>query len=100
MTIMAVGEGETVSGGRLVTRELAEWVASLRYEDLPADVAAEAGRALVDFLGECLFVGGTKPLGQQIAQFCAINGGGQPEVAFEIEGRRRVRCVVVNVIAV
>ena len=25
---MAVGEGETVSGGRLVTRELAEWVAS------------------------------------------------------------------------
>jgi|GEM_PF-1269034 len=85
---MAGGEVETVSGGRLVTRELAEWVASLRYEDLPADVAAEAGRALVDFLGECLFVGGTKPLGQQIAQFCAVNGGGQPEATIIALGKK------------
>ena len=45
---MAVGEGETVSGGRLVTRELAEWVASLRYEDLPADVAVQWCRPVPD----------------------------------------------------
>jgi 2-methylcitrate dehydratase len=77
---MASGEEETVTGGRLVTRELAEWIAGLRYEDLPAEVAAEAGRALVDYLGECLFVGGTKPLGQEIAKFCAINvHGGVPQ---------------------
>ena len=51
----------TVTGGRRVTRELAEWVAGLRYEDLPAAVVDEAGRAFADFLGECLFVGATKP---------------------------------------
>jgi 2-methylcitrate dehydratase PrpD len=85
---MADGEAETVSGGRLVTQELAEWVASLRYDDLPSDVAAEAGRALVDYLGECLFVGGTKPLGQEIAQFCAVNGGGQPEATIIALGRK------------
>ncbi len=85
---MAGGEVETVSGGRMVTQELAEWVAGLRYEDLPADVAAEAGRALVDYLGECLFVGGTKPLGQEIAEFCAINGGGQPEATIIASGKK------------
>src|SRR3974390_2087090 len=70
---------ETITGGRMVTRELAEWVAELKYEDLPGDAVEEAGRVLADYLGESLFVGATKPWGQAIAQFCATAGGGQPE---------------------
>jgi 2-methylcitrate dehydratase len=66
---------DTVTGGRLVTRELAEWVAGLRYEDLPADAVEEAGRAFSDFLGECLFVGATQPWGRSIAAFAAAEGG-------------------------
>lgn len=88
MSTVVEGHEETVSGGRLVTRELAEWIAGLRYEDLPAEVAAEAGRALVDFLGESLFVGATKPWGQSIARFCADNGGGQPEATIIATGRK------------
>jgi len=79
---------ETVTGGRMVTRELADWVAGLRYEDVPEAVIAEAGRVLVDYLGECLFVGGTKPWGQSIAAFCAENGGGQPEATIIATGKK------------
>jgi 2-methylcitrate dehydratase len=79
---------ETITGGRMVTRELAEWVAGLRYEDVPHEVVAEAGRAFTDFLGECLFVGGTKAWGQAIAEFCAVDGGGQPEATIIATGRR------------
>jgi 2-methylcitrate dehydratase PrpD len=79
---------ETITGGRMVTRELAAWIADLRFADLPADVAEEAGRALTDFLGECLFVGGTKPWGQAIADFCARDGGGQPEATIIATGAR------------
>jgi 2-methylcitrate dehydratase len=78
----------TVTGGRMVTRELAEWIAGLRVQDLPAAVVDEAGRAFADFLGECLFVGGTKPWGQSIAEFCAQDGGGQPEATIIATGRR------------
>ena len=70
---------ETVTGGRLVTRELAEWVAQLTVDDVPDDVLGEAGRALADYLGESLFVGALKPWGQHIAAFCGSDGGGQPE---------------------
>jgi 2-methylcitrate dehydratase len=79
---------ETVTGGRMVTRELADWVAGLRYEDLPDDVVREAGAALTDFLGECLFVGATKAWGQSIADFCATDGGGQPEATIIATGRK------------
>jgi 2-methylcitrate dehydratase len=79
---------DTITGGRMVTRALAEWVAGLRYDDLPADVAEEAGRAFTDFLGECLFVGATQPWGQSIADFCAQDGGGQPEATIIATGRR------------
>jgi 2-methylcitrate dehydratase PrpD len=79
---------ETITGGRMVTRELAEWVADLRYDDVPADAADEAGRAFVDFLGECLFVGASKAWGQSIADFCASDGGGQPEATIIATGRR------------
>ena len=79
---------ETVTGGRMVTRELAEWVAGLRFEDLPEPVVAEAGRAFADYLGESLFVGGTKPWGQAIAEFSAEEGGGQPQATIIATGRR------------
>ena len=79
---------ETITGGRMVTRELADWVANLKYEDLPADVVEEAGRAFADYLGECLFVGGTKPWGRAIADFSATDGGGQPEATIIASGRK------------
>jgi len=80
--------GEMVTGGRRVTRELAEWVAGLRPGDVPDEVMAEAGRAFADFLGECLLVGGLKPWGQSIAAFCATDGGGQPEATIIATGER------------
>jgi 2-methylcitrate dehydratase PrpD len=72
---------DTVTGGRMVTRELAAWVAGLRFEDLPGEVAEEASRSFTDFLGESIFVGATKPWGQSIAAFCGKQGSGQPETA-------------------
>lgn len=66
---------QTVTDGRMVTRELAEWVSGVRYEDLPAAAVEEAGRALADFFGETLFVGATQPWGRSIAEFAAIEGG-------------------------
>ena len=48
---------ETITGGRMVTRELAEWVAHLQPSDVPDAVLDEAGRAPADFLGETPFVG-------------------------------------------
>jgi len=80
--------GETVTGGRTVTRELAEWVSGLRPQDVPNEVMEEAGRALADYLGESLFVGGLKPWGQSIASFCAADGGGQPEATIIATGER------------
>ena len=82
---MHTGE-DTVTGGRMVTRELAEWVAGLRFDDLPDDVAEEAARSFADFLGECLFVGATKPWGRSIAEFCERQGGGQPEATIIASG--------------
>jgi 2-methylcitrate dehydratase len=79
---------ETVTGGRMVTRELAEWVANLKFEDLPEAVVEEAGRAFADYLGESLFVGATKPWGQSIADFCAREGGGQPEATIIALGKK------------
>jgi 2-methylcitrate dehydratase PrpD len=72
----------------MVTRELAAWVAGLRYEELPESVVAEAGRAFADYLGESLFVGGTKPWGQAIAEFSAEEGGGQPQATIIATGKK------------
>ncbi len=82
------GRADTVTDGRLVTQELAEWVAGLRYEDLPEAVVNEAGAALADFLGESLFVGATKPWGQSIAEFAVTYGGGQPEATILATGHK------------
>jgi 2-methylcitrate dehydratase len=82
------GHGETITGGRMVTRELADWVAGLQPSDVPEGVLNEASRAFTDFLGECLFVGGLKAWGQSIAAFCAKDGGGQPEATIIATGER------------
>jgi 2-methylcitrate dehydratase len=79
---------DTITDGRMVTKELATWVAQLRYDDLPEAVVEEAGRAFADFLGECLFVGATKAWGQSIAAFCAQEGGGQPQATIIATGVR------------
>ncbi len=80
--------GETITDGRMVTRELADWVAGLQPSDVPDEVLNEASRAFTDFLGETLFVGGLKPWGQSIAAFCAKDGGGQPEATIIATGER------------
>ena len=82
------GSADTITDGRKVTRELAEWVADLRTDAIPDEVLNEAGRSFADFLGECLFVGATKPWGQSIASFCAHDGGGQPEATIIATGQR------------
>jgi 2-methylcitrate dehydratase PrpD len=87
LTKLHTGE-DTITGGRMVTRELATWIAELRYDELPDDVVEEAGRAFTDFLGECLFVGATKAWGQSIADFCSRDGGGQPEATIIATGQR------------
>ena len=79
---------ETITDGRLVTRELAEWVAGLRIDDVPEAVLEEAARAFTDFLGECLFVGACTPWGRNITAFCASDGGGQPEATIIATGER------------
>jgi 2-methylcitrate dehydratase len=79
---------DTVTGGRLVTRELADWVSGLQFSDLPDEVAQETGRVLVDFLGESLFVGAQKAWGQSIASFAAASGGGQPEATIVATGKK------------
>jgi 2-methylcitrate dehydratase PrpD len=79
---------DTITDGRMVTRELADWVAGLRFEDLPPEVVEEAGRSFTDFLGECLFVGAKTPWGRSIAEFCAVEGGGQPEATIIASGKR------------
>ncbi len=76
------------AGSQRITHQLAEWVSTLRYEDLPESVVEEAGRAFTDFLGECLFVGASQPWGQSIAAFCATDGGGQPEATIIATGKR------------
>lgn len=82
------GSAETITDGRRVTRELAEWVADLGPDAVPDEVLEDAGRSFADFLGECLFVGATKPWGQSIAAFCARDGGGQPEATIIATGQR------------
>ena len=71
-----------------VTQTLAHWVAQLPYETLPAAVIQQAKRVVVDYLGECVFVGGTKPWGQNIAAFAAKDGGGQPEATIISTGKK------------
>ena len=81
-------QGETITGGRMVTREFAEWIADLQPSAVPDSVLDEACRSFADFLGESLFVGGLKEWGKGIAAFCAADGGGQPEATIIATGQR------------
>ena len=80
--------GETITGGRLVTRELAEWVAGLTVEDLPSPRWMRRGGVRGRLPGRVLFVGATKAWGQSIAAFCARQGGGQPESTILATGKK------------
>ena len=55
-----------------LTRELAEWIAGVSFESLPPSIVEQAKRVVLDSFGECLFVGRTKPWGQTIARFAAV----------------------------
>src|SRR5689334_18148053 len=79
---------ETITGGRMVTRELAEGVAGPGADDAPDAVLEEARRALPGFPGESPLVCGLKPWGQSIAAFCARDGGAQPEATIVATGER------------
>lgn len=52
------------------TRELAQWAAALRYEDLPPEVIAKARTCTLDTLGVCLF-GATLASVQKLAAMIA-----------------------------
>ena len=58
------------------------------FRDLPDEVVAEAGSVLADYLGECLFVGATKPWGRSVAEFAVAYGGAQPEATIIASGRK------------
>ena len=53
-----------------VTRELAQWVAALRYEDLPPEVVAKVRTCVLDAIGVCLF-GSTLASVQKLAAMVA-----------------------------
>lgn len=56
------------------TRTVAEFAVALRYEDLPADIIANAKRCILDSLG-CGLYGATKPWTQSVAR--VVEGLGQ-----------------------
>jgi aconitate decarboxylase len=60
------------------TRMLAEFAVGLRYEDLPADIVANAKRCILDSLG-CGLYGSTKPWSQSVAR--VVENLGQAEKA-------------------
>jgi 2-methylcitrate dehydratase PrpD len=59
------------------TAKVAQWVADLQWEDLPADVIHQAKRCVRDFIG-CA-VGGTETAVGQIAVKAALEWGGPAE---------------------
>jgi 2-methylcitrate dehydratase len=68
-----------------VSRRLAEWSASLAFEDLPADVVACAKRFLYDSIG-CAF-GGYGSEDVRIATEVVIESGGNPQATLIGSGR-------------
>ena len=64
-----------------VTRELATFVAGLRFEDLPAEVVAAAKTCILDTVGCCLF-GASLPSVRMVAAMAAEEGGAGPAAVF------------------
>jgi aconitate decarboxylase len=70
----------------VVTRRIAQWVATLRWEDLPAPVIAHVKAGLLDTLG-CGLFGSTLPWGQTTIRFVRTLGW-SPEATVWGEGVR------------
>mgnify|MGYP001001603080 CR=1 FL=1 len=60
---------------RAVTRELAEWIASVKPQDIPPDVAHQAKRALLDYLGAAL-AGSTTRISRGVRDYLYEADGG------------------------
>jgi 2-methylcitrate dehydratase PrpD len=73
----------------MATRELAEWVSSLSYNDLPQSTVMKAKTVLFDCLGASIFTGCRKQWGKVVVEYAAINGGGQPESTIIASGGRK-----------
>ncbi|MCE9641625.1 MAG: MmgE/PrpD family protein [Betaproteobacteria bacterium] len=71
------------------TRELAEWVSSLSYDDLPESTILKAKSVVFDCLGASIFTGCRKQWGKTIAEYASIHGGGQPEATIIASGGRK-----------
>ncbi len=69
---MAHAQGRTTAE---ITGPLAEWVAGLRLEEVPAEVVGYAKLALLDTLG-CGLFGSTLPWGQTVVRFARRLGRG------------------------
>ena len=67
-----------------VTRELAEFVAALRFEDLPAEIVAKTKTCILDTMGCCLF-GATLPPVRMLAAMAAEEGGAGPAAVFGLK---------------
>lgn len=71
------------------TRELAEWVSSLSYDDLPESTVMKAKFVVFDCLGASIFTGCRKQWGNVIAEYASMHGGGQPEATIIASGGRK-----------
>lgn len=64
----------------MTTRALAEYAATLRYEEIPDDVRRQARLLFLDFAGIALFASSETPWGQQIVQYAKRSGGGDATI--------------------
>jgi 2-methylcitrate dehydratase PrpD len=71
----------TVVASRSVAEELAEFVSSLDYADLPPDVVHQAKLSTLDFIGVAL-AGSETPSGQVIADYVRTQGGSPQSTIF------------------
>lgn len=72
----------------MTTRNLAAWVAKLRYEDLSPEAVQKAKDVLFDCIGASLFAAGRTEWGKVMHQFAFAHGGRQPEATILGSGNR------------
>ena len=65
----------------MITRELADFVTTLSFDDLPAEVVAKAKTCILDTLGCCLFGATLSPV-RMVAAMAAEEGGAGPAAVF------------------
>jgi 2-methylcitrate dehydratase PrpD len=71
------------------TKELAQWVSQLSYNDLPQSTVGKAKTVVFDFIGASIFTGCRKQWGRVVAEYAAAHGGGQPEATIIASGGRK-----------